>query len=122
MTFATLFSLCTAAPSLAAGRLSVRPKGVVHIGQVITVSGVGFTPGDEIYISECYNGKCDIDTATPVRTSPTGAFRPTHFRLVGYLPKPEECGSKYALHCYLGVGNINDGDVATFPLTFKKIA
>jgi hypothetical protein len=119
-----LFVICTTSMtnvSLAAGRLTIHPTGTVHIGQTVTVTGVGFTPGDTVYITECFRSECDVTTATPRTITSTGVLSPTRFRLVGYLPSPEECGSKYARTCYLAVGNVEGSDRATVTIKFRKL-
>lgn len=108
--------------SSAAGRLTIHPSGIVRIGQVITVTGVGFVPRDEVYIVECLKTVCNIDSAIPAKISSKGTLLPTHFRLTSVITVPGECGPKIANACFLAISNQQGGDKATAALKFRRLS
>jgi len=118
--FIVIATLSLAMPSSASGRITIHPTGTVRVGQVITVTGVGFVHGDAVYITECFKTSCDIESATPARISNRGLLPPTHFRLVGTFPNKLQCGPKTSAYCHLWVGNASGNDAATVAIEFKR--
>lgn len=105
--------------SFAAGRLTIRPTGLVHIGQVVTVTGVGFTPGDEIYLVECYKTVCNNLSITPTSVTQSGTIRPTHFRLLATTEF--RCGFKTVTQCFLSASTMTNTDKAEVRINFRRI-
>jgi hypothetical protein len=122
ITFLLMATFIPVTPSSAAGRITIHPSGTVGIGQVIRVTGVGFVPNDEVYVQECFRSSCNIEGAIPARISSNGTLASTHFRLIGYFPKPLQCGSKATSGCYLSVSNAPGSDKATVVINFRRIS
>lgn len=108
--------------------LVVSPSGSVKNGEVVKVRGVGFKPGDAIYITECLatakdSSGCAISTATPITGSTVnakGAFGWTKFKIVSGVVGSGTCGTKKAdlKSCAISAGNASGGDSAVFRITF----
>jgi hypothetical protein len=109
-----------------AGTLRVTPDSGLRAGEVVLVSGTGFTPRDQLFLVECLasagsQSGCATATATLVRASSTGSFTATRFRThVGQIGNGK-CGTTTAnaKNCAIDIGNANGGDTASAPISFK---
>jgi hypothetical protein len=117
--------LATSANAAAAPKLVVTPSTGLTNGKSVFVSGTGFKPKDQVYITECLatakgEAQCDINTATPVTISATGVLKKTKFRLVTGKIGSGKCGTTAAnLHsCAVSVGNIAGKDTASKAIVF----
>ncbi len=125
----TLGSLILTAPALAATkkapRLFIAPSGGVRSGQVVKVRGVGFTPHDAVYLTECLvkatgAGGCNVASATPVTIDAKGAFGWTKFKVLSGTIGSGTCGTTKAnlKNCAISAGNAAGKDSATLRITF----
>ena len=92
----------------------------------MTVSGTGFKPKDQVYITECQaNAKgeagCDIFLATPVKITRHGRVaqdevqgRDRHHRQRQVRHRWRRISKK----CAVSVGNASGGDSAVFKIVF----
>jgi len=91
----------------------------------VFVSGTGFKPKDNVYITECQaNAKgeagCDIFTALPAKISATGVLPRTKFKVITGTIGNGKCGTTAAnlSKCAVSVGNASGGDSAVFKIVF----
>ncbi len=103
----------------------VTPSKGLKNGEVITLSGEGFTPNDRVFYAECLEGsiteaRCDLSTYKSVIISPAGVFPATKLKLVAGAIGPGTCGttSSDANACDISVANSSLGDAAVANLTF----
>ena len=113
-------TLLPATLASAAG-ITIHPNGIVHVGEIVTVTGVGFAPGDEVYIVECFGTACNQESAVPAKISSQGVLPPTHFRLTSVISVPDQCPPRGNLSCYLYASDATRGAKAMAPIQFKKI-
>jgi hypothetical protein len=124
-----LLSAPIAGAAKAKPHLVVTPSGSVKNNQVVKVRGVGFTPGDTIYLTECLanatsSAGCNVATATPItgtgKVNAKGAFGWTKFKIVSGTIGTGTCGTKKAdlKNCAISAGNPSGGDSAVFRITF----
>jgi hypothetical protein len=116
----------TTAPSVQAV-----PSTNVADGQLITVSGTGFSPSATIAVIECQTGAtsesgCDLSTYETINASTTGSFS-TPFIASRYLhvsnPTPITVDCSVAAACILAAANFsNYSEAASTPLTFDPSA
>ncbi len=106
--------------------LRVAPALNLHNGQVVHVSGRGFTPRDHVYIVECRRGAkgptaCDLHTLRAVVITPAGILRPTPFRVVTGHVGAGLCGTTAAnaRGCEISVANAKRGDAITEEIAFR---
>jgi hypothetical protein len=105
--------------------LAVRPATRLKNGQVVKVSGAGFTANDHVYIVECLTGatssaKCDLKTLKSVTISGAGVLRATTFRVVTGKIGTGTCGTTRSNlnHCAISVANASKGDSKVARITF----
>ena len=115
----------TGASAAAKPKLVVTPSKGLTNHKTVTVSGTGFKPKDEVYITECQaNAKgeagCDILLATPVKISATGVMPKTKFKVATGTIGNGKCGTTAAnlKKCAVSAGNAGGGDTATFDISF----
>jgi hypothetical protein len=115
----------TSATAAAKPKLLVTPAKGLTNHKVVIVSGTGFKPKDEVYITECQaNAKgeagCDILLATPVKISATGVMPKTKFKVATGTIGNGKCGTTAAnlKKCAVSAGNAAGGDTAVFDVTF----
>jgi hypothetical protein len=111
---------------LAIGRtFSVTPSTHLRNGEVLTMSGSGFAPGDRVYYAECLVGaiteaRCDLSTYKLAIISPWGVFPTTQLTVkagqIGGLNCGTDAGNLTA--CDVSVANSKLGDSAVADLTF----
>jgi Neocarzinostatin family len=111
--------------SAATPKLVVTPSTGLTNHKVVTVSGTGFKPKDQVYITECQaNAKgeagCDIFLATPVKITAAGVLPKTKFKVATGTIGNGKCGTAAAnlKKCAVSVGNASGGDSAVFKITF----
>jgi hypothetical protein len=106
--------------------LVVKPKTGLKNGELVRVSGVGFTANDHVYIVECLAGatsqaKCDLKTLKAVTISATGALRATNFKVVAGKIGTGTCGTKKSNlnSCSISVANATKRDSKVVRITFR---
>jgi hypothetical protein len=106
-------------------KLVVTPSTGLTNHKIVTVSGTGFKPKDNVYITECQaNAKgeagCDIFTALPAKISAKGVLAKTKFKLVTGTVGNGKCGTATSnlKKCAVSVGNASGGDSAVFKIVF----
>src|ERR1019366_211121 len=106
-------------------KLVVTPSTGLTNHKTVTVSGTGFKPKDNVYITECQaNAKgeagCDIFTALPEKISAKGVLAKTKFKVVTGTIGNGKCGTAAAnlRKCAVSVGNASGGDSAVFKIVF----
>ena len=122
----------TAVPASAAGpKLTVKPTKNLTGGQTVSVSGKGFTKGDQVYVIECVIGEtstsgsgCNISGLVgPETISSKGVLSKVSFTVqTGAIgSQGGTCGTSKANEkdCDISVGNPSGGDSATEDITFK---
>ncbi|HVB50391.1 MAG TPA: neocarzinostatin apoprotein domain-containing protein [Acidimicrobiales bacterium] len=109
-------------------KLVVTPSTKLHNGEIVHVSGSGFTPGDAVYVVECLAtakgaAGCNIGKAKGVTISATGHLAKTAFKVSTGKIGNGKCGTnKYNLRsCAMSVGNITGGDSAVGRIAFKAV-
>lgn len=115
----------TGAVAAATPKLVVTPSTGLTNHKTVTVSGTGFKPKDNVYITECQaNAKgeagCDIFTAVPEKISATGVLAKTKFKVVTGTVGNGKCGTTASnlKKCAVSVGNAAGGDSAVFKIVF----
>ena len=113
------------AGAAATPKLVVTPSTGLTNHKIVTVSGTGFKPKDNVYITECQaNAKgeagCDIFTALPAKISAKGVLAKTKFKLVTGTVGNGKCGTVTSnlKKCAVSVGNASGGDSAVFKIVF----
>ena len=113
------------AGAAATPKLVVTPSTGLTNHKIVTVSGTGFKPKDNVYITECQaNAKgeagCDIFTALPAKISAKGVLAKTKFKLVTGTVGNGKCGTAASnlKKCAVSVGNASGGDSAVFKIVF----
>jgi hypothetical protein len=113
------------AGAAATPKLVVTPSTGLTNHKTVTVSGTGFKPKDNVYITECQaNAKgeagCDIFTALPEKISAKGVLAKTKFKVVTGTIGNGKCGTAKAnlRKCAVSVGNASGGDSAVFKIVF----
>jgi hypothetical protein len=111
--------------------LQAQPSTNVADGQVISVSGSGFSPSATIAVIECQSSAtsetgCDLSTYELVTASSTGSFS-TPFIASRYLhlfnPGPVTVDCAVSGACILAAANYaNTAEAAAIPLTFNPSA
>ena len=127
----TLGALVLAATPVAASakgtpRLFLAPSGALKAGQLIKVRGVGFTPKDTVYLTECLatakgQSGCNIQGIPPsVTISAKGTFAWTSFKVVSGKIGTGTCGTKTSnlRSCAISAGNAAGKDTASVRFTF----
>jgi hypothetical protein len=109
--------------------VQAQPSTGIADGQVITVTGSGFTAGATIAVMECQTGTtsesgCDLSTYILTTASNSGAFS-TPFIASRYLhlsgPTTVDCAVPGA--CFLAAANLNNfAEAASTPITFDPTA
>ena len=120
------FALYGGAVASAAGVLVVTPSTGLTNGQVVAVSGTGFTANDSVFVIECLatttptTQQCNIATATPATVSATGTVTANFTVVTGTIFGTTTCGtnSTDSSNCIVAVGNATGGDSAGAPITF----
>lgn len=107
-------------------KLVVTPSTGLTNHKTVTVSGTGFKPHDNVYITECQaNAKaapgCDIFTALPAKISATGVLAKTKFKVLTGTIGNGKCGTNATnlRKCAVDVGNASGKDSAVFKIVFK---
>ena len=103
----------------------VKPQTRLRNGELVKVSGVGFTANDHVYIVECLAGatsaaKCDLKTLKAATISATGVLRATNFKVVTGKIGTGKCGTKKSNlnSCAISVANASKGDSKATRITF----
>ena len=105
-----------------------KPSTGVADGQVIAVTGAGFSPGATIAVIECQSGAtgpsgCDLSTLHTTTATSTGTFSTPFIasRYLNIFPTRVDCAVAHA--CILGAANFaNIAQAASTPLTFNPKA
>lgn len=112
--------------SAATPKLVVTPSTGLRNHSTVTVSGTGFKPRDQVYITECQvtakgEAGCDIFVALPVKISSRGVLPKTKFKVVTGQVGNGKCGTTATnlRKCAVSVGNDSGGDSAVFKIAFK---
>ncbi len=107
-------------------KLVVTPFTGLKNHSSVTVSGTGFKPKDQVYITECQAnakgaGGCDILTAVPVTITSKGALPKTKFKVITGTIGNGKCGTAASnlKKCAVSAGNASGGDSAVFKIVFK---
>jgi hypothetical protein len=111
-----------------AGRtLTVTPSTDLKNGDVVTLSGSGFTPHDRVYYAECLVGsinetRCDLATFKSVVITRAGRFPPTKLKLATGQVGTATCGTSSSddSACDISVANSSLGDAAVVNITFAQ--
>jgi hypothetical protein len=113
------------ASAAATPKLVVTPSTGLTNHKTVEVSGTGFKPKDQVYITECQatakgEAGCDIFVAVPVKISATGVLPKTKFKVVTGTVGNGKCGTTAAnlRKCAVSVGNAAGGDSAVFKIVF----
>jgi hypothetical protein len=106
--------------------LYVTPSTDLKNGEVVTLSGTGFIPGDKVYYAECLQGaleeaRCVLATFKSVTIDSSGVFPTTHLRVATGFVGPQTCGTNSTDlgACDISVANSSLGDVAFATLAFS---
>ncbi|HEY5111404.1 MAG TPA: neocarzinostatin apoprotein domain-containing protein [Acidimicrobiales bacterium] len=121
-----------AASATTGPKLVVTPSTNLHNGEIVHVTGSGFTPGDSVYVVECTAiakgaAGCNIQGAIAKTISSTGHLPKTAFKVttgkVGTGTGAGKCGTnKYNLRsCAMSVGNALGADSAVGRIAFKAV-
>ena len=108
--------------------LIVKPALNLKNGEMVTISGTGFKPGDTVFLVECQRtakvqSGCNA-SVTSIQPSATitagGKITSTKFKVVTGTVGPSKCGTTKSnlAKCELSAGNITGGDTASAPITF----
>ncbi len=105
--------------------VSVSPSTNLSTTQSVTLTGVGFTPGDTVYAVECLatattRAGCDTATAVPMKVSAQGDLPSTYFKVVTGKVGTGTCGTtvdNYA-GCVIEVANATGGDRGVATIDF----
>lgn len=115
----------TGATAATKPKLVVTPSTGLTNHKTVTVSGTGFKPKDNVYITECQatakgEAGCDILTATPVKITAAGVLPKTKFKVVTGTIGNGKCGTAAAnlKKCAVDAGNASGGDSAVFKIVF----
>lgn len=115
----------TDAVATAKPKLVVTPSTGLTNHKTVTVSGTGFKPKDNVYITECQatakgEAGCDILTATPVKITAAGVLPKTKFKVKTGTIGNGKCGTSAAnlKKCAVDAGNATGGDSAVFKIVF----
>lgn len=111
--------------------VQAQPSTNVADGQVITVTGSGFSPGATIVVIECQAGAtsesgCDLSTYETTTASSSGGFSTPYIasrylQLGGPIPTTLDCAVVGA--CVLAAANLSDyAEAASTPLSFDPSA
>jgi hypothetical protein len=107
--------------------LYVTPSTDLKNGEVVTLSGTGFIPGDRVYFAECLQGaldqsRCVLGTFKSVIISASGVFPSTHLRVATGSVGPDSCGttSHDLGACDISVANSSLSDDAFAALSFAR--
>jgi len=115
----------------ASPKLTVKPTKNLPNDSVVSVSGKGFTPGDNVYVIECVIGEtstsgsgCNIaGLVGPEAISKKGVLSKVSFTVltgkIGTLGGTCGTTASNAGDCDVSVGNPSGGDAASVPITFK---
>jgi hypothetical protein len=123
--------LGTAVTAATAHKVVVKPSTNLHNGEIVTVSGTGFKPGDTVYIVECLvkakgQAGCNTPAGLPpyATISATGTFAPLKFKVTTGKVGNGTCGTKASnlKACAVSVGNATGGDSGVGPIIFKAPA
>jgi hypothetical protein len=105
----------------------ITPSTNLKNGEVVVLSGWGFTPNDHVYYAECLVGaitktRCNLTTFKLAIISPTGVFPNTKLTIIAGAIGPGKCGtSANDLNaCEIDVANPSLGDAAKVPITFAQ--
>ena len=108
--------------------LIVKPALNLKNGEMVTISGTGFKPGDTVFLVECQRtakgqSGCNASvTSIPPSATITagGKITSTKFKVVTGTVGPSKCGTTKSnlAKCELSAGNITGGDTASAPITF----
>jgi trimeric autotransporter adhesin len=103
----------------------VTPSTNLKNGEIITLSGTGFTPNDRVSYAECLVGtiteaRCNLSTFKSVVIGPTGVFPTTRLKVVAGKVGPGTCGTSASdlSACDISVANGFLSDAAVVHLTF----
>ena len=120
-----LINVGGASAAAAKPKLVVTPSTGLTNHKTVTVSGTGFKPKDNVYITECQatakgEAGCDIFTALPAKISSKGVLAKTKFKVVTGKIGNGKCGTTAAnlRKCAVSVGNVTGGDSAVFKIVF----
>ena len=115
----------TGANAAATPKIVVTPSTGLTNHKTVTVSGSGFKPKDQVYITECQatakgEAGCDIFLATPVKITAAGLLPKTKFKVATGTIGNGKCGTTAAnlRKCAVSVGNASGGDSAVFKIVF----
>jgi hypothetical protein len=108
-------------------RFSVTPSTKLRNGDVVILSGAGFTPNDHVHYAECLVGaitksRCNLSTFNLAITSSTDVFPSTKLTIVAGAAGPGSCGTSARDQnaCEIDVANPSLGDAAKVPITFAQ--
>ena len=106
-------------------KLVVTPFTGLTNHKIVYVSGTGFKPKDNVYITECQvtakgEAGCDIYTAIPVKITSRGVLPRTKFKVVTGTVGNGKCGTVATnlRKCAVSAGNVTGGDSAVFKIVF----
>jgi len=112
-------------PTVIGRSFRVSPSTHLKNGDVVTVSGTGFTPGDSVSFAECLVGpitatRCDVTTFVTVKISRWGVLPVTRFVVKAGKIGPSTCGTKARdlNACDITVANASLHDDAVVHITF----
>jgi hypothetical protein len=115
----------TSANAAAKPKLVVTPSTGLTNHKSVTVSGTGFKPKDQVYITECQatakgEAGCDIFLAVPVKITAAGVLPKTKFKVATGTIGNGKCGTLASnlRKCAVSVGNASGGDSAVFKIVF----
>jgi hypothetical protein len=119
----TADALAASAATVALPSITITPNIGLTDGQVVSVSGSGFTPGASLAAVEC-NGKatgvtgCDTSSIDPITVGSTGTFTVTFNAATGPIGNGT-CGTGAAdALCFIAIGTTSDALVADASIAF----
>ena len=121
---AATFLLGHGASAFAAGAPTIKlsPNANLRNGEVIRISGTGFTPGAEVEFAMCASaGHCDIEVGGTVFITAAGTFPVTRLKVLTGLGAGPGCGMSNATlnTCYMGASLVLGGDNTRVTMHFR---
>ncbi len=117
------------APRTAGPAITVTPSADLTNNQTVQVTGSGFTPGDQVYVIECFatatnQSGCDTAGAVPATIDSSGNLPTTSFVVItgqiGSTGNGGTCGTSASdlSNCAIAVANITGADRGVALISF----
>jgi hypothetical protein len=102
--------------------LRLTPNAKLTNGEVIRITGTGFTPSAEVFFRMCASaGNCSIEVGGSVFITAAGTFPVTRLKVLTGLGAGPGCGMSNATlnSCYIETGTTLGGDVSRATMHFR---